>query len=72
MSFLNDVQKEALLTGRYICNECGAIMEFEDEHEDILVCLNCGNSVDLDRYGMSDEEYDALYPTKEEVCGEES
>lgn len=69
MSFFNDAQVEALLTGRYICRECGAIMQFEDEYEDTLVCPECGYSEDSDRYGMSDEEYDALYPTKEEVCG---
>lgn len=51
MSFFNDAQKDALLTGRYICSKCGARMQFEDEWED-------------------DEEYEALYPTREEVCGE--
>lgn len=46
-------------------------MQFEDEWEDILVCLECGYSVELERYGMEDdEEYEALYPTREEVCGE--
>jgi len=68
MSFLNDAQKDALLTGRYVCSECGALMEFEDENEDILICLNCGHSVDLDHYGMTENEYDALYQTEEEVC----
>lgn len=47
MSFFNDAQKDALLTGRYICSKCGARMQFEDEWE-----------------------YEALYPTREEVCGE--
>lgn len=61
MSFFNDAQKDALLTGRYICSKCGARMQFEDEWEDILVCLECGHD---------DEEYEALYPTREEVCGE--
>lgn len=71
MSFFNDAQKDALLTGRYICSKCGARMQFEDEWEDILVCLECGHSVELERYGMEDdEEYEALYPTREEVCGE--
>lgn len=46
MSFFNDAQKDALLTGRYICSKCGARMQFDDE------------------------EYEALYPTREEVCGE--
>lgn len=26
MSFFNDAQKDALLTGRYICSKCGARM----------------------------------------------
>lgn len=43
MSFFNDAQKDALLTGRYICSKCGARMQFEDEWEDILVCLECGH-----------------------------
>lgn len=71
MSFFNDAQKDALLTGRYICSKCGARMQFEDEWEDILVCLECGHSVELEQYGTEDdEEYEALYPTREEVCGE--
>ena len=45
-------------------------MEFEDEWKDTLVCPHCGHSVDLDRYGFeSDEEYESLYPTREEVLG---
>lgn len=36
MSFFNDAQRDGLLTGRYICSECGGLMEFEDEWEDIL------------------------------------
>ena len=68
MSFFNDAQRDGLLTGRYICSECGGLMEFEDEWEDTLVCPACGHSVDLEHYGMeNDEEYDALtdglYPT---------
>lgn len=42
-------------------------MEFEDEWEDTLVCLHCGHSVDLDEYGCEEEEYENLYPTREEV-----
>ena len=69
MSFFNDAQIDALRSGEYICKMCGAKMEFEDEWEDILVCPECGHSEDSDRYGMSDEEYEALYPTEEEVTG---
>lgn len=69
MSFFNDVQLEALRSGKYYCRECGALMEWEDEWEDVLVCPKCGFSEDSDHYGMSDDEYDSLYPTKEEVCG---
>lgn len=68
MSFFNDAQRDALLTGRYICSECGAIMEFEDEWEDTLVCPCCGHSVDLEHYGFeNDEAYEALYPSKEDL-----
>lgn len=69
MSFLNDAQKEALLTGKYYCKVCGGLMEWEDEWEEILVCPACGNSIDSDHYGMTDKEYEALYPSKEKVCG---
>lgn len=70
MNFFNDALRDALFTGRYVCSQCGAKMEFEDEHEDILVCPSCGHSVELERYGFeNDEEYEALYPTKEEVLG---
>lgn len=69
MSFFNNAQRDGLLTGRYICSECGGLMEFEDEWEDTLVCPACGHSVDLEHYGMeNDEEYDALYPTREQIC----
>lgn len=52
MSFFNDAQRDGLLTGRYICSECGGLMEFEDEWEDTLVCPACGHSVDLEHYGI--------------------
>ena len=56
MSFFNDAQRDGLLTGRYICSECGGLMA-------------CGHSVDLEHYGMeNDEEYDALYPTRDQIC----
>ena len=52
MSFFFFFQKEALLTVWSICSKCGARMQFEDEWEDILVCLECGHSVELEQYGM--------------------
>ena len=70
MGFFNDKSVDALLSGRYICSECGAIMEFENEWEDILICPKCGHSVESEYYGFeNDEDYDALYPTKDEVLG---
>lgn len=36
MSFFNDAQRDGLLTGRYICSECGGLMEFEDMSGKIL------------------------------------
>lgn len=70
MGFLNDKQLDALLSGMYICRKCGGKMEFEDEWEDTLVCPKCGASIDSDMYGIeSEEEYEALYPTEEEILG---
>lgn len=70
MGFFNNTVKEALLTGKYICSVCGSNMEPEDEWADVLVCQKCGHSIDYERYGFeNDEDYDALYPTKEEVMG---
>lgn len=68
MSFFNDAQKEALLTGIYKCPVCGNRMDFEDEYEETLVCPQCGYDEDVDHYGFTDEEYKAIYPTREEVC----
>jgi DNA-directed RNA polymerase subunit M/transcription elongation factor TFIIS len=68
----NGKQIEAMLTQRWICPCCGAEMIFEDDNEDILVCLSCGNSIDLDRYGYdSDEEYEKAYPSFKEVLARE-
>lgn len=48
MSIFNEKQIKAMTSGRYICSECGSVMEFEDEWEDTLVCPHCGHSIDLD------------------------
>lgn len=52
MSFFNDAQRDGLLTGRYICSECGGLMEFEDEWEDTLVCPACGHSISDQRSNL--------------------
>ena len=67
----NEKRIEAMLTQNYICPECNAKMKWETEMEDILVCENCGFSIDSDYYGLSEEEYGSLYPTLEEVLEEE-
>lgn len=66
MGFMNKKQLKALLTKDYTCPECGSKLHFEDEYEDVLVCDNCGYDVDSDRYGISDEEYDSLYPREDD------
>ncbi len=72
MSIFNDAMLKAMKTHRYICNKCGADMVFEDKWKTVLVCPSCNNSMDLDMYGFADEdEYNALYPSREEVLGEE-
>ena len=58
MSIFNEEQLKAMFSREYICHECGHLMEFEDEWED------------LDDYGREgNEEYENLYPTREEVLG---
>ena len=70
MSIFNEKQRKAMTDGKYICFECGGLMEFEDEWEDTLVCSHCDHSVDLEEYGCEgDEKYENLYPTREEVLG---
>ena len=69
MGFFNDKLRKALFTGDYICPECGGRMKFENKKwRDTLVCLSCGNSMDLDEYGLSsEEEYSNLYPTEKDI-----
>ena len=68
MGFFNKDVVDAMFGGDYICSQCGAKMEFENE--DSLVCSKCGHSLDYDRYGHEDDEdYDALYPSEEEFLG---
>jgi uncharacterized Zn finger protein (UPF0148 family) len=70
MSIFIDKLESCLFSGVYTCSECGATMEFEDDMGDVLICPICGHSVDFDRYGFeNDEDYDALFPTREDVCG---
>lgn len=72
MSFFNPARIAAMLTGVYICPECGATMKWEDEWEDTLVCPKCGNSMDSDRYGFaSEEEYQAQYQSKDDICDDD-
>ena len=69
MGFFNDKVVAALESGDYFCSQCGALMEFEDEKwQDTLICPKCGHAIDYERYGFEDDdEYDALFPTREEV-----
>ncbi len=72
MGFFNRALEAAMESGRYICSRCGALMEFEDEWANTLICPECGHSVDFDLYGSEDEEdYDSLYPMREEILGTE-
>lgn len=73
MSIFNEKQIKAMMDGKYICSECGKLLEFENEWEDILICPHCGNSLDLDEYGCEgDEKFENLYPTREEILGIET
>ena len=70
MSIFNEEQIKAMFSREYICRGCGRFLEFEDGWVDALVCPHCGHSIDLDDYGREgNEEYENLYPTREEVLG---
>ena len=60
---------DTLFERRYFCPACGNLMEWENEWEDSLVCPVCGSSVDPEYYGLTEEEFESLYPTREEVLG---
>lgn len=68
MSFFNDAMIRGFTTGEHPCPKCGANMAWEDELEITLICPSCGYDIDYEHYGFSsEEEYDALYPTLEEI-----
>lgn len=67
MSFFNEEWVKAIESGEYICPRCGKLMIFEDKWEETLVCIHCGYSEDIDHYGFTDEEYNNLYPRKEDL-----
>jgi DNA-directed RNA polymerase subunit M/transcription elongation factor TFIIS len=67
MDIFNEKRIEAMFSGKYECPVCGSLMEFEDEWETVLVCPQCGESIELDRYGFTDDEYDELYPMEDEL-----
>ncbi len=72
MGFFNKDLVNALLGRGYHCSQCGAKMFFEDEYEETLICPKCGHEVPLERYGIeNDEDYDSLYPTMDEIRGDE-
>lgn len=71
-SFFNEKRLLAFETGKFICAECGAEMMFEDKWEEHLYCPKCGYKVTAERYGFdSEEEYEAQYPTLEELIERE-
>ena len=70
MSIFNEEQIKAMFSREFICHGCGHFMEFGGGWEDTLVCSRCGHGIDLDDSGREgDEEYENLYPTREEVLG---
>ena len=73
MSIFNEKRWLAFETGKFICAKCGATMKFTDKQEDRLLCPKCGYEIELELYGIDDEEeYDALYPILPAMNDEES
>lgn len=73
MSIFNEKRWLAFETGKFICAKCGVTMKFTDKWEDKLLCPKCGYEIELELYGIDDEEeYDALYPILPTTNDEES
>ena len=70
MGFFNKKQINGFKTGIYICDKCGSLMQFEDSNEGVLICKTCGCDISIDHYGFTDDEYENLYPTLDEVLEE--
>lgn len=70
MGVFSDLWKIGFYTGKYICEECGARMHFENDNEDTLVCDSCGYSVYIDDYGNNVDDYDRLSPAIEPLLEE--
>lgn len=56
----NKARTEALISGDYFCPNCGEKMVWEDEDREVLLCENCGESMNSDEYGLSEEEREEL------------
>ena len=69
MSFFNKKWIADTFNHSYTCPNCGARMKFEDANEETLICTACGYDMDAEHYGFTDEEYESLYPSKEDVLG---
>ena len=73
MSIFNKKRWLAFETGKFICAKCGATMKFTNKQEDRLLCPKCGYEIELELYGIDDEEeYEALYPILPAMNDEES
>lgn len=71
MNTFDDERFDALFGGNYICSECGAKMQFEDEEwKDTLVCPKCGYSIGIDEFldGGDEENYRPPYDNMPEGC----
>ena len=56
-SFFNEKLIAALKSGKYYCEKCGSLMEFEnEEYHDVLICPSCGAKTDIEDYGFTDEK----------------
>lgn len=52
----------------YTCYECGAVMDIVG---DVLVCPDCGHSVDVDDWVTEPSDYEDYYPTREQIVGDD-
>lgn len=66
MSILDVLGKKFDSDDAYKCPECGNDMIWENEASGDLVCEECGYGENIEHHGLTDEEYEELYPVLED------
>lgn len=66
MSILDILGEKFDSDDTYKCPECGNDMIWENKASGDLVCEECGYGENIEHHGLTDEEYEELYPVLED------